>query len=414
MRSAWGRSSPRSASTVSPYVLASRRAKRLLKVKLIRARNLVMRRDCALEYLRLRTHAIGGNKAGAGPGPAKRRASRFESGATAAAEFALGANLVTRHREVCPECKHLAFLFQEYDPACWYFEVLECARRLALTCVLPLPQSLVDPESLSHTAFATMVALVFALLYAHLKPFASDELDTFANIMQAVLFLNLFVVLVMNSDNSAEQAKMRTGISHAILGALLIVANTLGASAAACAALARSDADEAASHVSLLERGRSFFGKGGDEAKGGDAGDEATRGDAAPPAPVEADAPRPRKPPTAVNEASAHGRAAAVAAHVSLFRDGDAPGTSATPGLFVDPPPRDIDDVVIAPRPSFSEAQVDLHYDDSSAPPLSGDEIVQLVVLGYTRADAETVAPTEGRRFIHAAQGWDDHFEESP
>ena len=102
-----------------------------------------MRRDCALEYLRLQTHAIGGNKAGAGPGPAKRRASRFESGATAAAEFARGANLVTRHREVCPECKHLAFLFQEYDPACWYFEVLECARRLALTCVLPLPQSLV-------------------------------------------------------------------------------------------------------------------------------------------------------------------------------------------------------------------------------------------------------------------------------
>ena len=170
------------------HVLASRRAKRLLKVKLIRARNLVMRRDCALEYLRLQTHAIGGNKAGGGPGPAKRRASRFESGATAAAEFALGANLVTRHREVCPECKHVAFLFQEYDPACWYFEVLECARRLALTCVLPLPQSLVDPESLSHTAFATMVALVFALLYAHLKPFASDELDTFANIMQAALF----------------------------------------------------------------------------------------------------------------------------------------------------------------------------------------------------------------------------------
>ena len=85
--------------------------------------------------------------------------------------------------------------------------------------MLPLPQSLVDPESLSHTAFATMVALVFALLYAHLKPFASDELDTFANIMQAVLFLNLFVVLVMNSDNSAEQAKMRTGISHARLHA---------------------------------------------------------------------------------------------------------------------------------------------------------------------------------------------------
>jgi hypothetical protein len=156
---------------------------------------------------RLRTHAIGGNKAGAGPGPAKRRASRFESGATAAAEFALGANLVTRHREVCPECKHLAFLFQEYDPACWYFEVLECARRLALTCVLPLPQSLVDPESLSHTAFATMVALVFALLYAHLKPFASDELDTFANIMQAALFC---VQQIFNSTSMCAYSNVLT------------------------------------------------------------------------------------------------------------------------------------------------------------------------------------------------------------
>ena len=45
-----------------------------------------------------------------------------------------------------------------------------------------------DAFARSHTAFATMVALVFALLYAHLKPFASDELDTFANIMQAALF----------------------------------------------------------------------------------------------------------------------------------------------------------------------------------------------------------------------------------
>ncbi|KAH8098363.1 oxidoreductase [Aureococcus anophagefferens] len=163
-----------------------------------------------------------------------------------------------------------------------------------------------------------MVALVFALLYAHLKPFASDELDTFANIMQAVLFLNLFVVLVMNSDNSAEQAKMRTGISHAILGGLLIVANT--------PARGRGGARRAERRGRGREprvppgAGPELLRQGGDEAKGGDAGDEATQ--------------RRR-------------RAAA--------------------------------------RSSCSA----------------------------TRA-ARTVAPTEGRRFIHAAQGWDDHFEESP
>ena len=95
--------------------------------------------------------------------------------------------------------------------------MLECARRLCLTCILPLPQSLVDPESLSHTAFATMVALVFALLYAHLRPFLSDDIDGFANIMQGVLFLNLFIVLIMNSDDNAANSKMRTGISHCLL-----------------------------------------------------------------------------------------------------------------------------------------------------------------------------------------------------
>lgn len=82
---------------------------------------------------------------------------------------AIGESLVLESRELDARAEHVSFLFAEYDPACWYFEVLESLRRIVLTGLFPLPA--VDTDSFAQFVFGTLVALSFAALYSHLRPF---------------------------------------------------------------------------------------------------------------------------------------------------------------------------------------------------------------------------------------------------
>ena len=205
-----------SAAASAGADLAYEAKKAQIDARLHEAEDAVALRDIATTYLDV-------------PGKRRKRGSVFGSGATAAADFRLGENLKVRHRELCDACAPLKFLYDEYDPACWYFEVLECVRRLVLTCFLPLPESLCDPESISHAVFACTVAVLFAFLYAHLRPFLEDSVDTFANIMQALLFLNVFAILVMAADEKMGDADEKTGLSHGAFGFILIAGNSAGA-----------------------------------------------------------------------------------------------------------------------------------------------------------------------------------------
>ena len=180
--------------------------------------------DVVASYLEVEDDRHGGPD-----GPARKRGSVFHSGATAAADQRLGENLKVRHRELCDDCQPLKFLYDEYDPTCWYFEVLECLRRLILTCLLPLPESWVAPSSISHAVFACVVATCFAFLYANLRPFLEDSVDNFANLMQLFLLANVFAVLVMEADGKFETRDERTGITHSAYGLFLIFLNTVGA-----------------------------------------------------------------------------------------------------------------------------------------------------------------------------------------
>ncbi|KAH8082128.1 oxidoreductase [Aureococcus anophagefferens] len=172
-------------------------------------------------------------------------ASAFGTGATAAADAALGENLKVRHRDLCAECQPLRFLYSEYDPACWYFECVECVRRLVLTCLLPLPGAWADPESIAHAVFAVAVAVLFAFLYDNLAPFLEDSVDAFADVVQFLLFVNLFTILILDCDAKMQTAEERTGLSRAGFG----TANTVGALGALVVALSTNGKIAAAAVV---------------------------------------------------------------------------------------------------------------------------------------------------------------------
>jgi hypothetical protein len=68
-------------------------------------------------------------------------ASSYESAAEAAGLAAASASAfitVVEARDKDPSLKHLAFLWQDYKPSSWYYEVLEIYRRIAFTAVLPV------------------------------------------------------------------------------------------------------------------------------------------------------------------------------------------------------------------------------------------------------------------------------------
>ena len=209
------------ASRPSTDALATARARRLAADKVERATLAVVRRDCALAYLR------------AGGRGLARTTSDLGSGASEATEARLGDRLVSVHRDLEPACLEIAFLYEEYDPQFWYFEILECVRRLLLTALLPLPQSAVAHDSIAHGAAACFIAACFAGLYANLRPFASDTLDTYANVMQAVLLLNLFAILLMDADQHACDARDRTGVDANYYGWILFAVDTVAAIGAA-------------------------------------------------------------------------------------------------------------------------------------------------------------------------------------
>mmetsp|Transcript_25245 Transcript_25245/g.87209 ORF Transcript_25245/g.87209 Transcript_25245/m.87209 type:complete len:1111 (+) Transcript_25245:88-3420(+) len=179
----------------------------------------------ASEYLRSHAKYLRSHAESAGPGAADD--DYFESETTSITWRAekqsirvLGDHLVMAYRESAESSIMLKFLFEEYDPACWYFESLECVRRLLLTSVLPLPS--MRSESLGQIVLICLVSLAFAGFYAHLRPFVSDSMDTFANIMQSCLFLNYFLTLVMFAEEHICDAVYKSNMRGAGFGIIFL------------------------------------------------------------------------------------------------------------------------------------------------------------------------------------------------
>ena len=69
-----------------------------------------------------------------------------------------------------PETGHLLFLFESYRPNFYFFEGVECLRRLALSSMLVF----VADGSAAQIVFAIIVAALSARVYCALRPFVSE------------------------------------------------------------------------------------------------------------------------------------------------------------------------------------------------------------------------------------------------
>ena len=79
-----------------------------------------------------------------------------------------------------------------------------------------------------------MIALSFAAFYGFLRPFVLDEADTFASVVQLILFLNYFCTIVIFTD-SGLGSEMRSPFPPDAIGVFVLVINmVLGPFLAIC------------------------------------------------------------------------------------------------------------------------------------------------------------------------------------
>lgn len=93
-------------------------------------------------------------------------------------------------------------LWKPYRPTVFYYEVIECGRRILLAGVVVF----IYPNTAAQIAITLMMAVAFAIISESLAPYAS-RWDTWINRMgHAVVATSMYVALLLKVDLSSERA----------------------------------------------------------------------------------------------------------------------------------------------------------------------------------------------------------------
>lgn len=130
----------------------------------------------------------------------------------------LADELIAEHRLHNRHCAYLSFLFRAYLPEKWYMEVIESARRLILTCMLP---SIYPDKTIGRVYVAAILVLAFALGYEYLRPFADPDTARFATAMHVLLLTSLFLTIVLYTERNMVQ-RYRAQFDRRLLDGALI------------------------------------------------------------------------------------------------------------------------------------------------------------------------------------------------
>lgn len=131
--------------------------------------------------------------------------------------------LLFRNREVLkyenPQLTHLKAmedLWKPYKPGRFYYELVECARRIALTGVVVF----IYPNTAGQVATTLVLAFLFVMISESLAPYACNQDAWIARVGHMVVFLSMFQALLIKVDVSDEQSD-----SQEVFGGVLLAAN---------------------------------------------------------------------------------------------------------------------------------------------------------------------------------------------
>ncbi|CAM9147480.1 unnamed protein product, partial [Ectocarpus fasciculatus] len=105
-------------------------------------------------------------------------------------------------REQLARIAPTADLWKPYRPSVFYYEVIECARRVLLAGVVVF----IYPNTAAQIAVALLMAVVFAMISEALSPYASRWDTWLCRMGHAVVAVSMYVALLLKVDVSDERA----------------------------------------------------------------------------------------------------------------------------------------------------------------------------------------------------------------
>ena len=120
-----------------------------------------------------------------------------------------------RVREADEDLIGIEFLFDNYRPECWYFEIVVTVLRLMMTGVL----GLIEPGSATQLSCGMMMAIVGMLVSSWYMPFLEKRDNVLSTLSYVQIFFVMLCALVLKSQEFAE------GVDKEGLGVVLIIVN---------------------------------------------------------------------------------------------------------------------------------------------------------------------------------------------
>jgi predicted outer membrane repeat protein len=107
----------------------------------------------------------------------------------------------------------IKFLFQEYQPKFWYFEIIETFRKLFLTSFL----SVISPGSTKQLVFGNLFVVLCLILYVCMGPFDDLELTVTSAICQLQIWFILFLGILIKENVHISSTFIEVSVAFAIL-----------------------------------------------------------------------------------------------------------------------------------------------------------------------------------------------------
>lgn len=124
-------------------------------------------------------------------------------------------------RDTYAEIAHITFLYENYSPRRWYFEMLDCFRRLLLTAI-PV---LFLRDSVLQVVVVLIFSLVWCIVYMELRPFAKKNDNTVAIISQwAISFTLLGGIATTAADLEGDDKNAAFSVILIMMNLGIIVA----------------------------------------------------------------------------------------------------------------------------------------------------------------------------------------------
>ncbi|KAL9960150.1 hypothetical protein ACROYT_G033562 [Oculina patagonica] len=117
----------------------------------------------------------------------------------------------------------LRFLFENYKPSSWYWELVEMSRKVILTSGLVL----VGEESRSYIGFTLVIAGMYGMLFSWMKPIKDGFENKMMSVSLAVTVFNLAIGAVSKIPAENISSSSEPNMETFFFNMLVLGANTL-------------------------------------------------------------------------------------------------------------------------------------------------------------------------------------------